>query len=103
VLILGVSLADHTAADIAVRLDTRDRGLAERIGLALDGDRVDLPISPDEARALLLVLEENPDELPLRTALELELGAQTDAGPSRGFGRWGHRRSEPPDDTLDVR
>ena len=98
-LILGINLADHTAADLALRLDTRNSALSERIGLAIDGDRVDLPISPDEARALLKVLQqENPDEQRLRTALELELAAQADARPSRGFGRWGHRRTKPADD-----
>ena len=97
-LILGISLANHTSADIALRLDARDKALAERIGLALDGDRVDLPISPDEARALLKVLTESPDEERLRTALELELAAQANAPPSRGFGRWGHRGTKTPDE-----
>ena len=96
-LILGINLPDHTAADLALRLDTRNSDLSERIGLAIDGDRVDLPISPAEARALLKVLQENPDEQRLRTALELELAAQADARPSRGFGRWGHRRTKPPE------
>ncbi len=95
-LILGVDLANHTAADIAVRLG-RDSGLAERMGHALDGDRVDLPISPDEARALLAVLQESPDEMRLRQALQLELTEQAKAGPGRGFGRWGHRRTTPPE------
>jgi hypothetical protein len=97
VLILGVDLTDHTAAAIALRLDGESAGLAERLGLALDSDRVDLPISPDEARALLDVLRESPDELRLRTAIELELAAQAQAPTSRGFGRWGHRRTKPPD------
>lgn len=100
-LVLGVDVANHTAADIALRLDGRYTGLAERIGLAIDGDRVDLPISPDEALALIEVLQETPDELRLRTALELELAAQRTARPSRGFGRWGHRRTTPHDDRLN--
>jgi hypothetical protein len=95
VLILGVDLADHTAAEIAIRLG--QHGLAERIGLAIDGDRVDLPISSDEARSLLKVLHDTPDELRLHTAIELELAAQADAHPSHGFGRWGHRRTKPSD------
>lgn len=95
-LILGVDLANHTAAKIAARLG-RNNGLAERIGLAIDGDRADLPISPDEARALLAVLQENPDEMRLRQALQLELTEQAKARPSRGFGRWGHRRTKPPE------
>ncbi len=97
-LILDINLANHMSADIALRLDTRDKALAERIGLAIDGDRLDLPISPDEARSLLKVLRESPDEVRLRTALELELAARANAPPSRGFGRWGHRRTKPPDE-----
>ena len=94
-LILGVDVANHIAADIAVRLDG-STGLAERIGLAIDSDQVDLPISPHEARALLAVLQDTPDELRLRTALDLELATQADAHPSHGFGRWGHRGTKPP-------
>ena len=96
VLILGVDLANHTAADIAARLG-RNNGLAERMGLAIDGGRGDLPISPDEARALLAVLQESPDEMRLRQALQLELTEQTKASASRGFCRWGHRRTKPPE------
>ena len=95
-LILGVDVANHIAAEIALRLDG-STGLAERIGLAIDSDQVDLPISPDEARALLEVLQDTPDELRLRTALDLELATQADTGPSHGFGRWGHRGTKPPD------
>ena len=93
-LILGVELPDHTAAVIALGLDGQSNGLAERIGSAIDGNRADLVISPDEARALLAVLHENPEEQRLRTALELELATQEKARPSWGFGRWGHRRTE---------
>ena len=93
-LILGVDLPDHTAADIALRLDHRADGLAERIGLALDGDRVNLPISPDEARALIGVLHESPGELRLRTALELELSVTSASTPEprlRPMGSPSHR------------
>jgi hypothetical protein len=87
VLILGVDLADHTAANIALRLDPKDHALAERIGLAIDSDRGDLVISPDEARALLAVLTDSPAESSLRDALNAELEPKT--SPTRGFGRWG--------------
>ena len=90
VLILGVNLEDHTAAEIAARLDAQDHALAERIGLALDSDRGDLVISPDEARALLAVLESSATELKLRDAINAEL--ESKASPTLGFGRWGRRR-----------
>jgi hypothetical protein len=95
VLILGVDLANHLAAEIALRLDSRDSALAERIGLAIDSNRADLPIGPDEARALLAVLGDTAEELRLRTALEAELARRANEPPSRGFGRWGRRRTTP--------
>ena len=92
--ILGVDIADHTAASLALRLDGPNGALAERIGLALDGHRLDLPISPDEALALLHVLHDGSAEARLRAALEGELSRQR--RPGQGFGRWGHRRPAPP-------